>query len=269
MIREQLFVLRLVLVLLVLVGNPWHASAEQNDGQSATSRLTKAYGSLVRDKDYKSAFEGFSDLANEGCSWAQIYLAQMYLEAQGVQEDASRAKEWFARAAQQDNMFAQHALAIMLMTGTGGPQDYASGHRWMLKAADAGLMDAQIGVALDFMKGMGTEKNLAEAARWLKRAADQGLADAQLFLGLAYLNGDGVPQNYAVSHMWLNLAAANLRDDDNRKLAIYSRNMAERKMSRADVSAAQQRAREWKPKPELVANSLKTFIIAFMMATEC
>ena len=61
---------------------------------------------------------------------------------------------------------------------------------------------------------------------------------AQNNLGLKYANGEGVPQDNVTAHMWFNIAGANGAEDgrDNRE-------KIERKMTPADISEAQKRAR--------------------------
>ena len=66
----------------------------------------------------------------------------------------------------------------------------------------------------------------------------RGTPDAQHFLGLMYYNGEGVLQDNVTAHMWFNIAGANGAEDgrDNRE-------KIERKMTPADISEAQKRAR--------------------------
>ena len=89
-----------------------------------------------------------------------------------------------------------------------------------------------------YYNGEGVPEDDAEAARWYRLAADQGAAIAQHNLGVMYYNGEGVPQDNVTAHMWFNIAGANGAEDgrDNRE-------KIERKMTPADISEAQKRAR--------------------------
>ena len=85
----------------------------------------------------------------------------------------------------------------------------------------------------------------AEAVRWYRLAADQGLAGAQYNLGWMYdnlgwmyANGEGVLQDNVTAHMWFNIAGANGAEDGR-----DDREIIERKMTPADISEAQKRAR--------------------------
>jgi len=54
-----------------------------------------------------------------------------------------------------------------------------------------------------------------------------------------------VPQDFIQAHMWYTLSAAR-----GEKRALTSRDLLAQKMTPAQVAAAQQLAREWKPKPK-------------------
>ena len=144
-------------------------------------------------------------------------------------------------------------LMVSLLTCAGGvaiAQDYDAG----LKAAqagdfqtalkewkplaDQGHADAQYNLGWMYASGRGVPEDDAEAVRWYRLAADQGLAGAQHRLGLMYYNGEGVLQDNVTAHMWFNIAGANGAEDgrDNRE-------KIERKMTPADISEAQKRAR--------------------------
>ena len=118
------------------------------------------------------------------------------------------------------------------------PEDDAEAARWYRLAADQGHADAQNNLGLKYASGEGVVEDDAEAVRWYRLAADQGLANAQYNLGLMYAKGEGVLQDNVTAHMWFNIAGANGAEDgrDNREII-------ERKMTPADISEAQKRAR--------------------------
>ena len=144
-------------------------------------------------------------------------------------------------------------LMVSLLTCAGGvaiAQDYDAG----LKAAQAGDFqtalkewkpladqgdaDAQYNLGLMYDIGEGVAEDDAEAVRWYRLAADQGHANAQYNLGLMYANGRGVLQDNVTAHMWFNIAGAN-----GAEFGRDNREKIERKMTPADVSEAQKRAR--------------------------
>jgi len=87
-------------------------------------------------------------------------------------------------------------------------------------------------------EGYGVPQDYAEAVRWYRLAAEQGDALAQNNLGTMYGRGLGVPQDHATAHMWLNIAVANGAEG-----AAENRDIAEGRMTAADISEAQRRAR--------------------------
>ncbi len=58
-----------------------------------------------------------------------------------------------------------------------------------------------------------------------------------------YMNGTGVTQDYVQAHMWFNLAA--VKGDET---ATKNRDIVAKKMTPAQIAAAQRLAREWKPR---------------------
>jgi hypothetical protein len=58
-----------------------------------------------------------------------------------------------------------------------------------------------------------------------------------------YYNGEGVPLDNVYAYMWYNIAASS-GDKDVAKLAAEGRDIVTKKMTPADISAAQRLARE-------------------------
>lgn len=77
---------------------------------------------------------------------------------------------------------------------------------------------------------------------WFQRAAEQGHPVARPYLGIMYAEGRDVPQDYVRAHMWLSLAAA-----QGEQRAVKTLEMAEQRMTPAQISEALKLARDWKP----------------------
>ncbi len=75
--------------------------------------------------------------------------------------------------------------------------------------------------------------------KWYTLAAEQGYALAQTNLGAMYYNGHGVLQDNVYAHMWFNIAASSGNES-----GIKNRDIVAKKMTTADISAAQDLARE-------------------------
>ena len=110
--------------------------------------------------------------------------------------------------------------------------------------AEAGDTEAQYNLGVMYDNGEGIPQDDAEAVRWYRLAAEQGSATAQYNLGVMYGTGEGVPQDNVEAHMWLNLAASRLSGAD-RERAVATRDRVAERMTPADLSEAQRRAREW------------------------
>ncbi len=97
------------------------------------------------------------------------------------------------------------------------------------------------GWSADFDKGVAAFENgdFATAPKELTPLAEQGNAFAQSNLGVMYATGKGVPQDYIHAHMWWNIAASS-----GDEYAAEDRDIVARKMTSADISAAQKLARE-------------------------
>ena len=88
--------------------------------------------------------------------------------------------------------------------------------------------------------------------KWERLAAAQGNADAQSSLGLRYEGrmyhtGRNLAQDFVQSYMWYHLAAAKLKAEE-RESAIKDRDRVAAKMTAAQVTKAQQLARQWQTK---------------------
>src|SRR5262249_19761961 len=88
---------------------------------------------------------------------------------------------------------------------------------------------------------------------WFSRAAEQGDVVAFAKLGLLYAEAQGVPQDFIQAHMWFLLAAAN--GDEN---SAERRDLLAREMTPAQITEAQEGAREWKPTSKSFAWKLRT-----------
>jgi hypothetical protein len=174
-----------------------------------------AVNAVFQKGDYPAALRLAQPLAEEGDGRAQSIVGQIHYRGRGVPQSDTEAAKWFRRAADRGDALAQFYLGVMYNEGRGVPQDYA------------------------------------EAAKWYRLAADQGDAQAQYNLGLSYARGEGVTPDPIAAHMWLNLAAAHFPASDmrSRTAATKNRDTVASEMSADQLTEAQRRAREWKPKP--------------------
>jgi uncharacterized protein len=122
--------------------------------------------------------------------------------------------------------------------------DFATALKEWRPLAEQGDASAQYNLALMSRLGEGVPQDYAQAAKWIRKAAEQGVALAQYHLGYLYAKGTGVIQDNVYAHMWWNIASslgdASLGDEN----ASKDRDIIAKKMTAADISKAQELARE-------------------------
>jgi TPR repeat protein len=127
-------------LLLVLV--PFCAS-----GHSLTTDTPFANGlSHFRDGDFQTAYEEWSEGAEQADSGAQFGLGLMYYSGQGFEQDFAEAYEWMLTAAKNGNFNAQNNLGVMYLQGQGIEKDLVRAFAWYSVAAAQGQKDAQTNV---------------------------------------------------------------------------------------------------------------------------
>ncbi len=117
-------------------------------------------------------------------------------------------------------------------------KDYGAALAEFTALAEMGNAPAQALLALMYDQGDGVLQNYRTALKFYTLAAEQGHAGAQLNLAMMYVGGKGTRQDYTRAHMWLTLAATK-----GIALAKHNRDVAEQRMSSADISTAQRLAR--------------------------
>ena len=151
---------------------------------------------------------------------------------------ATALREW-KPLAEQGNASAQKNMGVLYNNGKGVPQDYKTAVKWYRLAAEQGDAPAQSNLGVMYDKGRGVTQDDKTAVKWYALAAEQGNADAQVNLGFMYYKGHGVILDNAYAHMWWDIAASN--GDEG---AIKNRDIVAKRMTPANISAAQKFARE-------------------------
>ena len=169
-------------------------------------------------------------------SWGADF--QKGLTAYNQGDYATAIKEW-TPLAEQGNASAQSNLGIMYSKGVGVVQNYKTALEWYTLAAKQGDADAQHNLGVLYNNGDGVVQNYKTALEWYTLAAEQGHADAQHNLGSFYGNGWGVIQDNIYAHMWWNIAASSGASN-----AADNRTIVEKNMTTADISKAQELARQ-------------------------
>lgn len=157
--------------------------------------------------DYDTALNELRPLAEAGNARAQSKLGTMYINGEGVPEDAEEGVRWYRKSAEQGFVDGQFNLGSAYASGRGVAKDDAEAARWYRMAAEQGDAEAQATLGAMFHIGIGVRRNSEKALRWYREAANQGFADAQVALGVMYYQGDGVPRDSLVAAEWFRKSA--------------------------------------------------------------
>ncbi|WAW09860.1 sel1 repeat family protein [Oxalobacter vibrioformis] len=158
--------------------------------------------------DYdKSSFAAVLAAAEGGNPAAQLQMANMLLDGDGIEPDKDKAVKWVNQSVAQGYAPAMHVLSMMYMTGEGVAKDEEEALKWMRKAADAGSDAAQFNQGLYFQNLSGDRASYMRARFWYTKSAEQGNPAAQVNLGRMYEQGMGVPADMGLAAKWY-LAAA-------------------------------------------------------------
>ncbi|HTS24012.1 MAG TPA: tetratricopeptide repeat protein [Casimicrobiaceae bacterium] len=161
-------------------------------------------------------------------------------------KDYTTAAELWTPLAEQGNAIAQYSLGSLFAEGKGVARDDQAAFKWFERAANQGNAAAQYNVGASYASGTGVAKNDAEAAKWFRKAADQDMAFAQFNLGLMYAAGNGVPQDNVQALTWLELALAGLPAGEAAMDVARAIQDVAAKMTRVQIDEARLRERDWK-----------------------
>ena len=208
-------------------------------------------------KNNKIAVKWWTRAAKQGSTNALFYKGLLYLVGPGEIQDnifarlfnnfsvssgigiVDNAAYWYLLAAKQGHARAQYNLGLMYRDGYGVPQDHKTAVKWLRLAAEQGNASAQTNLGAMYYLGQGVPQDDKTAVKWFRLAAEQGHSKSQSNLGVMYAVGRGVRKDYLYAHMWGNIDASN-GNENGGKL----RDIVAKKMTPADISAAQKLARE-------------------------
>jgi TPR repeat protein len=163
--------------------------------------------------------------------------------------DPRKALELWLPLAEQGHVKAQFGVAAMYDMGKGVAENRAEAAKWYRRAAEQGDVGAQFAIGSAYSAGDGVSRDYLEAAKWFRRAAEQGDGTSQLILGGMYALGQGLEKDLVESLKWLTLAT---KTSFIARKAIENRDAVASVMSPEQISEAQRRAVEWKPKLEQI-----------------
>lgn len=156
--------------------------------------------------------------ATAGDAAAQLRLAEMYYQGEGLPLDMDEAYVWARKSADQDVVHAQLLVAVMYSKGQGVDQDAGEAAYWYEKAAEQGDPSAQYTLGLYNAAGNGVDQDFGSAAKWFAQAAAQGHVRAAGQLGYLFMTGQGVKGSKVIAFALLTLSAASDPAPDNKAI---------------------------------------------------
>lgn len=164
------------------------------------------FGERGREESPEKAAAYMRLSAEEGCVWAQTFLADMYSLGKGVEESPSEAARWYRKAAEQDYPAAQLELGRLYQQGRGVEKNAEEAMRWYHRAilarntTDPALYPsgmAELALGEMYLDGDGVKQDFTEAAKWFQAAIEQDYPPDEVYyeLGLLYASGKGVPKD--------------------------------------------------------------------------
>ncbi|MFW5425847.1 MAG: tetratricopeptide repeat protein [Methylophagaceae bacterium] len=124
-------------------------------------------------QNYKQAFSWYQKAADLGYGDAQLRLAEMYQQGQGVEKNNVLALQWYQTAAKQGYNKAQRVLADLYQHGTLVEQDKHQAFKWYKKAAVLEDLDAQYALAQIYVTGEVVEKDTIKSYVFTSYLADE------------------------------------------------------------------------------------------------
>jgi uncharacterized protein len=114
---------KLITIVVLMLGVSTSSFADLRGGYDAYAK-----------KNYRTAYDEFKPLAEQGDSDAQHALGGLYRYGRGVLKDYKQAVKWFRKAAEQGDASAQYQLGAMYITGQGVLKDLSKAKYWIKKA---------------------------------------------------------------------------------------------------------------------------------------
>ncbi|WNJ98521.1 tetratricopeptide repeat protein [Thalassospiraceae bacterium LMO-JJ14] len=125
-------------------------------------------------KNYKSAFEIFSEEAKNGNPHAQFMMAKYFDHGIGRPINVLEALKWYRLAASNGHIVAHYNLGVMFQTGDGVPDNYRDAMKHYTVAAEACYLNAQNNLGILYARLPKKIRDYAQAHMWLEIAIALG-----------------------------------------------------------------------------------------------
>src|SRR3984957_4381064 len=181
------------------------SEAQQNCDQLPGADFYNQAGRSFQSGDHATAAKILTKAAEAGNAVAQLRLALMYDQGDGVSRSATAAMPWYQRAAAQGEPESQVQLGIAYEAGHYGfPENWDLAAKLYQASAMQGWRKGQFEFGRAFQFGMGVPQDRQQAIVWYRKTA---------------ANGDPDGQHWA---QWLSDPTNNIgfRDDEERSIVM-------------------------------------------------
>ncbi|KAF9908003.1 hypothetical protein EC991_010351 [Linnemannia zychae] len=190
-----------------------HVNTEEFEQSiSQTGLIAAATQASVEDKDEDGGedilekIERLKDDAEEGSIDAQMELATIYANGQGVPQDYREASVWYFEAVKAGHIGARVKMGWLYENGLGVIQDYQMALEFYQKAAEHNDPEGQTCIGDINYYGRGWPVDYYTAMYFYTRAAAEHYGPAQMKVADMYITGTGIPQNYEAASIWIYMA---------------------------------------------------------------
>ena len=135
-------------------------------------------GARFQAGDHAGAAQIVTKAAEMGSAVAQLRLALMYDQGDGVPRSAKLAFQWYSRAAAQGEPESQEQIGLFYELAEGVPENWDLAARLYQASAMQGWTKGQFAFARAYQFGIGVPQSRQQAVAWYQKAAAQRNARA-------------------------------------------------------------------------------------------
>jgi len=188
---------------------------------------------------FSEEMRAITNLAGSGQVEAQLAMAGMYSEGDGVPQNPAEGLHWYLKAAKQDNAEAMLQAGRCYAKGLGADRNMKLALKWYHEAGAAGSAEAQYLLGTMYARGRNVQQDYTKAAGWFRAAARGGNKQAELIYGLMLRDGRGMQKNLAKAYIWLLNAAKSQADDERDPVLTKALSELERQLTPEDKRLAE------------------------------
>jgi TPR repeat protein len=142
--------------------------------QLPASAIYDQAGSRFQAGDHAGAAKLLMQAAQAGNAVAQLRLALMYDQGDGVGKSAKAAYQWYARAAAQGEPESLNQMGLAYELGEGVAENWDLAAQYFLASAQQGWVKGQFSLGRAYQFGIGVAQDRTRAIEWFTKAGANG-----------------------------------------------------------------------------------------------